>query len=286
VSGLVEGNEYEFRVYAENKMGESLPSDPTRTFKARDQIKPVAPEIGLMPDLGHPIGTQGKIEVKVVGYPSPDITWKKGSRTLQANSSKYSISYAQGVAVLFINSLVEEDAGVYTIEAENQAGSETKSCRYSVYMPPSIEYESRYKRSTTVTAGSNYRIACSVVGCPRPDVAWYKNDIRLTKEDKVILDNPTETQYYLTVKDCDRHDSGAYTIKASNEHGKESAVFEVQVVSVPEKPRGPMEITLEAEQARYALLEWKAPRWDGGSELVGYTIEFAKNLEPVYSQSK
>ena len=48
----MEGNEYKFRMYAENKMGESLPTDPTKTFKARDQIKPVASEIGDMPDLG------------------------------------------------------------------------------------------------------------------------------------------------------------------------------------------------------------------------------------------
>lgn len=130
IHGLIEGNEYEFRVYAENKMGESLPSDPTRTFKARDNVKPEAPWIGDMPDLGHAVGTQGKIEVKVTGVPTPDIKWKKGSRQINVNSSKYSISYAQNLAVLFINNLVEEDAGSYTIEAENQAGSETQSCKY------------------------------------------------------------------------------------------------------------------------------------------------------------
>lgn len=153
-------------------------------------------------------------------------------------------------------------------------------------MAPTIEYESRYKRNTTVTAGSNFRIACSVLGCPKPEVQWNKDDLRLGTNDKPQLDNPTDTQYYLTIKDCDRHDSGSYTIKARNEYGSECAQFNVQVVDIPEKPRGPLEITLDAEQARFAMLEWKAPRWDGGSELIGYTIEFAKNLEPVYSQSK
>ena len=90
-----------------------------------------------------------------------------------------------------------------------------------------------------------------MVGCPRPEVFWYKNDIKMIKDDKVVLDNPTETQYYLTIEDCDRLDSCSYTIKASNEHGQESVTFEVQVVDVPEEPRGPsqevQEITLEAE---------------------------------------
>lgn len=155
-----------------------------------------------------------------------------------------------------------------------------------MYLPPSIEYETRYKKWSTVQAGSNFRIACSVLGCPRPGVSWHKNELKLTSGDKPLLDNPTDTQYYLTIKECDRNDSGSYVIKAQNDHGKDSAEFKVQVVDVPEKPRGPMDITLEAEQARYALLEWKAPRWDGDSEIIGYTIEFAKNLEPVYSQSK
>ena len=153
-------------------------------------------------------------------------------------------------------------------------------------MPPSIEYESRYKKSSVVTAGSNFRVACSVLGCPRPAVTWSKNALRLTGDDKPLLDNPTDTQHYLTIKDCDRHDSGSYEIRAQNEHGSERAEFSVQVVDVPERPRGPMDVTLEAEQARYATLEWREPRWDGGSEIIGYTIEFAKNLEPVYSQSK
>ena len=286
VKDLIENNEYEFRVFAENKQGESLPSDPTRTFKARDQIHAVAPEIGEMPDLGHPIGTQGKIEVKVIGTPSPDIKWKKGSRELKLNSSKYSITYAQSVAVLFINNLVEEDAGQYTIEAENQAGAESKSCKYSVWMPPAIEYDNKYKKQSVVSVGSNFRIACQVLGCPKPEVVWYKNDLKITKGDKAVVENPTEQQYYLTIKSCDKTDCGVYSVKATNESGKDEAKFEVQIVDVPERPRGPLEITLEPEQARFAMLEWKEPRWDGGSELIGYSIEFAKNLEPIYSQSK
>jgi hypothetical protein len=86
--------------------------------------------------------------------------------------------------------------------------------------------------------------------------------------------------------ECDRHDSGSYTIKASNDSGKDEAKFDLQVVDVPEKPRGPIDITLESSQARSATLEWRAPKWDGDSELIGYTIEYAKILEPTYSKSK
>lgn len=116
IRDLVENQEYEFRVIAENKQGESLPSEPTRKFKARDQVQGVGPEIQPIPDQASPIDKQGKIEAKVTGTPVPNIVWKKGSKTLKLDSSKYSFSLIQSSAVLYINSLSEEDAGTYTIE--------------------------------------------------------------------------------------------------------------------------------------------------------------------------
>ena len=286
VRDLIENQEYEFRIIAENKQGESLPSEPTRTFKARDHVQGVAPEIGEMPDRGNLIGTQGKIEVKVTGTPVPNIQWKKGSRVLKLDSSKYSISYAQSVAVLFINNLTEDDAGPYTIEAENSAGSDSKSMKYSVFAPPKIEYDLKYKKTSMVSVGSNFRIACTVTGCPNPECVWYKDDSRLKKGDKPIVDNPVESQHYLTIKQCDRGDTAVYVLKASNQYGKDEAKFEVKIVDVPDQPRGPLDITLEKENARSATLTWKPPKWDGGSELTGYTIEYAKILEPSISKSK
>ncbi len=286
VKDLIENQEYEFRIIAENKQGQSLPSEPCRTFKAKDNIPGVPPEVTLGPEFGNLIGTQGKIQATVTGQPICDVRWKKGSKTLNLTSSKYSISFAQSLAVLYINNLVEEDAGQYTCEAENSEGTDSKSCKFSVYAPPAIEYDNKYKKTSVVSVGSNFRIACQVTGCPKPSVVWSKDDSVLNKSEKAKFDNPTDTQHYLTIKQCDRHDSGSYVIKATNPSGKDEAKFDLQVVDVPDKPRGPIDITLESSQARVATLEWRAPKWDGGSELIGYTIEYAKILEPTYSKSK
>jgi hypothetical protein len=62
VKDLIENQEYEFRIIAENKQGQSLPSEPCRTFKAKDNIPGVPPEVTLGPEFGNLIGTQGKIQ--------------------------------------------------------------------------------------------------------------------------------------------------------------------------------------------------------------------------------
>lgn len=285
VRDLIENQEYEFRIIAENKRGESLPSEPTRKFKAKDQIQGIPPEIESIPDSANLIGTQGKLEAKVTGSPQPDIKWKKGSKLIKLDSAKYSFSFAQSVAVLYINNLTEEDAGQYTIEAENIAGSDSKSCKFTVHEPPRISYDKKYKKTSVVSVGSNFRIVCDITGCPKPDVIWSKDEFKIQKGDKPTVDNPTETQYYMSVKQCDRTDSGIYSVKASNQYGKDEAKFELQIVDVPDQPRGPIDITLETDYARSATINWKPPRWDGGSELTGYTIEFAKILEPSISKS-
>ena len=285
VRDLIENQEYEFRVFAENKQGESNPSEPTRKIKARDFIQGVPPEIGDMPDRGNLIGTQGKIDVKISGLPVPDVKWKKAARFIKTDSPKYSISYAQGVAVLLINNLTEEDAGSYTVEAVNEAGSDNRTCKFIVFLPPKIDYDKKYKKVSVVSVGSNYRIACQVTGCPKPEVQWSKDDAKLKKGSKANADAPTDTQYYLSIKQCDRDDSGIYKIKAENPSGRDEAQFEVQVVDVPEKPRGPIDITLDTDYAKSATINWKAPKWDGGSELISYTVEFAKVLDPSIAKS-
>lgn len=285
IKDLIENQEYEFRIIAENKEGQSLPSEPTRKVKIREHVSGEPPKIDQIRDCGNLIGTHGKIEAKVTGYPVPSITWKKGSRILN-NSTRYSCSFAESIAVLYINNLDENDSGQYTIEADNPVGSDSKNFKYFVYEPPSIEYDKKFKISSLVSVGSNFRFSCQVNGCPTPEVLWYKDDARIKKDHKPILDNPVESQHYLTIKQCDRSDSGTYKIRAINSYGKDEAIFKVQIVDVPDRPSGPLEVNIDVGNPRVATLKWKHPEWDGGSDLTRYTIEFSKIIDPSISKSK
>lgn len=283
VRDLVEGEEYEFRVLAESKLGESTPSQPSKPFKARDPFVGKAPEIADIPDMVSMKGTIGKVEVQVTGNPTPDIVWKKGSRALREDSSKYSISYAQSVAVLFIKDMNDDDTGSYSIEADNSFGCESKSFKYTVYSPPTIDYDKvLFKKNSVVTVGSNMRIVCRIHGIPKPEVQWFKDGQKIKKsEDRLTIDNPSDVVHNLLVKQCTREDSGVYKVLATNANGKAEESFEIKIVDVPEKPRGPLTFEFERGQTTLnAHMAWNHPRWDGNSELVQYVFECAKVSDP------
>lgn len=64
-----------------------------------------------------------------------------------------------------------------------------------------------------------------------------------------------------------RDDAGFYTVKATNEFGKDSADIEVIVVDRPGMPTGPLNYHLISQDA--LGIEWQPPKDDGGSEVTG-----------------
>ena len=285
VKGLVENHEYEFRIVAENKLGEGAPSEPTRSFKAKDQTPGIPPEIGEVAECSGIIGNHGKIEVHVTGSPVPDIIWKKGARVLKTEiTSKYSVSYAQSVAVLLISSLEDDDAGNYSIEAVNSAGNDSKTVKFIVRQAPEIQFENKFKKTLFVSVGSNVRIQFKITGTPKPEVTWCKDGNRLKKNDRPSIDNTIEDIYNFVIKQCDRNDSGVYTLNAKNELGKADAKVEINVVDVPDRPEGPLDIEIDSKN--HATLTWKAPKWNGNSDLIQYVIETAKIYDATLTKSK
>ena len=64
--------------------------------------------------------------------PQPSVTWRKASGTTLVNSSRFEILLYQDISKLVISLLELEDAGVYTCEAANMAGSRSDTVILSV----------------------------------------------------------------------------------------------------------------------------------------------------------
>lgn len=119
---LIEGRQYEFRIFAQNEAGLSPPSSNSSSVKIVD------PKAAVPPQIVRPLRNANCIQnhnaqftCQITGIPKPTITWYKGAREI-SNGARYHI-YADGDNYnLTINDVFGEDADEYVCRAINKAG--------------------------------------------------------------------------------------------------------------------------------------------------------------------
>ncbi|CAH1110783.1 unnamed protein product [Psylliodes chrysocephalus] len=132
----------------------------------------------IMPD--KPIATEGSsvsltCTASPPGWPAPQYRWFKigldGQSTILATGTKYTITNAN---------LATE--GVYNCQATNELGpGEMASVDLEVYVPPS--FKNKLKPLEMKRVGeSNFAVACSARGKPKPVVKWLKDGEELTAD--------------------------------------------------------------------------------------------------------
>lgn len=81
--------------------------------------KPSQYEKGVQVELDEQI----RVEVPVSGTPRPEIQWLKDSKLLTTDK-RVQTDFVEDKAILTINKATSDDAGIYTIVAENDAGED------------------------------------------------------------------------------------------------------------------------------------------------------------------
>lgn len=76
INRLIEGNEYQFRVVAINKAGQSKPSEASKNFIAKPRF--LAPKIDrrTLRDVTLSAGSTLKLEAAITGEPAPAVEWR------------------------------------------------------------------------------------------------------------------------------------------------------------------------------------------------------------------
>lgn len=279
VRNLTIGNDYDFRVIAENKYGQSDPATTVEPIRARHPFDvPNAP--------GIPRGIDSTED-------SITITWAKPRHDGGSPITGYVIEkrmlsedkWTKAIHALCpdltckIPNLIENAEYEFRVAAVNAAGqspysasSDAIRCRAPPHAPKITSDLSI--RDMTVIAGEEFRITVPYHANPRPSSSWTINGQEVLQDERIKF----ETNEYSSVfhnKSAKRSETGSYTITLANSEGSDSASCHVTVVDRPGAPQGPMsafDITPDT-----CSLSWKTPLDDGGSPITNYVVEKLDN---------
>jgi len=134
-TNLHEGEEYQFRVYAENKAGLSEPSQPSRFKEARPRFKAPKIERKQLKDMTVSAGEMVKLEANIIGEPPADVTWIKNEATLES-TKEAAITNVPYNTKMIMRSVKRTDAGEYTVIAKNSQGKDTVTINLTVLSKP------------------------------------------------------------------------------------------------------------------------------------------------------
>uniref|UniRef100_A0A8C4JHQ6 Palladin n=1 Tax=Dromaius novaehollandiae TaxID=8790 RepID=A0A8C4JHQ6_DRONO len=175
-----------------------------------------------------------RMDCKVSGLPTPDLSWQLNGRPIRPDSSHKMLVRENGVHSLIIEPVTTRDAGIYTCIASNRAGENTFSLELIVAAkevhkaPVFIEK----LQNTGVAEGYPVRLECRILGEPSPQIFWKKENESLTyNTDRVSMHQDSHGYICLLIQGAMKEDAGWYTVSAKNEAGIVSCNARLDVYS-------------------------------------------------------
>lgn len=273
-TGLEEGLEYEFRVYAENIVGVGKASKISEGYIARDPCDP-----------------PGTPEAVRITKNSITIVWTKpeydgGSKVTGYIVEKKELPEGRWIKANFTNvieteytatGLTEDQKYEFRVIARNAAGvfsdpsySTGPIVAKDEIEPPRISINPEYTQTILVNAGDNFKIDADVHGKPAPTIHWMKGEQELGNTIHREIKN-TDSFACLTVKEAKLADGGQYTLLLRNPGGEKAVQVNVSVLDKPGPPEGP--ISIAGVTSEQCFIAWKPPKQDGGSKITHYIVE-------------
>ncbi|XP_059782703.1 palladin isoform X6 [Balaenoptera ricei] len=180
-----------------------------------------------------------RMDCKVSGLPTPDLSWLLDGKPIRQDSAHKMLVRENGVHSLIIEPVAARDAGVYTCVATNRAGHNSFSLELVVaakeaHKPPVFLEK---LQNTGVADGYPVRLECRVSGVPPPQIFWKKENESLTHStDRVSLHQDNYGYVCLLIQGATKDDAGWYTVSAKNEAGIVSCTARLDVYTQWQQP--------------------------------------------------
>nr|XP_008247883.2 palladin isoform X1 [Oryctolagus cuniculus] len=199
-----------------------------------------------------------RMDCKVSGLPTPDLSWQLDGKPIRPDSAHKMLVRENGVHSLIIEPVTSGDAGIYTCIATNRAGQNSFSLELVVaakeaHKPPVFIEK---LQNTGVADGYPVRLECRVSGAPPPQIFWKKENESLTHStDRVSMHQDNHGYICLLIQGATKEDAGWYTVSAKNEAGIVSCTARLDVYTQwHQQPQSTKPKKVRPSASRYAAL--------------------------------
>ncbi|RCN47218.1 immunoglobulin I-set domain protein [Ancylostoma caninum] len=179
------------------------------------------------------------LTVTVTGQPQPQVAWFKDDKPVEIdNVHILKKDDGSGHFTLTIKEARSTDAGVYSARATNESGEARSDATVVVGQKPIAPVFTSELKATEVKETETVQMTVSVEGSPQPQVAWYKDNVKIEVDNvRVSVREETQGRYTLEIKDARLTDIGNYICKASSAAGEAQAAATMAVVENVEMPQ-------------------------------------------------
>ncbi|CAF0741448.1 unnamed protein product, partial [Didymodactylos carnosus] len=263
VTDLPENGEFEFRVKAVNRAGESEPSGVTNRIKISEFPNGRKPTFTKkIADVNAAINSEVSFTADFESNPAPEVKWYRNGMELSP-SGRYRISTKPNEltsTLTFMEVWETDNNSTITCELVNPLGKESCDAIFRVKTPPKLDREPGDQK---VNLGETLKVKIPING-KGPYTFKVKKDDQSLPDDKRVRVQEFDDYIVVTIPDVEREDAGKYVINVANDSGSVNVPMKVKVT-------GPLEISNVSKD--HCTLSWKPPKDDGGAKVQGYIVE-------------
>ncbi|XP_049301026.1 twitchin isoform X7 [Anopheles funestus] len=273
VGGLVEGNEYQFRVIAINKAGPSDPSDSSRTFTAKPRFAPPKIDRRTIRDLSISAGSMLKFDVAISGEPAPKCEWRVNKAIVTGGDRRLEILNTDYNSKFILRPANRGDSGDYEITATNSSGRDHVLVQVTVTDKPGPpEGPLTASDITKETCKLKWKRPKDDGGC---DIEYYQIE-RFDDDVKAWVPHARSVETNADINGLQDGKKYKFRVSAINAEG-ESKPLEMAgdfIAKNPfDEPSAPRDCKATDWGTDFVKLAWQPPVSDGGSPITGYVVE-------------
>ncbi|XP_029439561.1 myotilin isoform X2 [Rhinatrema bivittatum] len=189
-------------------------------------------------DLAVEEGRFCRIDFKVSGLPTPDVSWYLNGRLVHPDDFHKMIVSEKGFHSFIFEVVRAHDAGLYECIASNRAGHAKFRMHLDVLAqerrrPPVFIQKPQSKRAFE---GESVRMECHISAIPAPQILLKRNNEMLHyNTDRISLLQDSSGKVCILIHNVNKKDAGWYTISAVNDAGIETCHARLDVATYANK---------------------------------------------------